>query len=474
MKLKIFSLILGVFCVSGAFSTVRKDSATMAPFGKVHLYIPDSAPESVTIMISGDGGWKYGVVDFSEHFAAQKSLVIGVDILQYYKNLIGRSEECYHIATDFIELASTVEKQQNMPKYQEPVLMGYSSGATLVYALLAQARPNSFKGGISLGFCPDVELPKHFCEINGLKQHPLTNGKSFDLDPDSQLGNRWIVLQGKLDKICDFQNTLDFINKTSDAELISLDKVGHGFSNWADFMPQWDKAFQSLFDETKLNKPDSSTSVKTTTIKDLPIVITPAKTNKTSAPMALLISGDGGWYGLEQNICNHLASAGVPAIGIDSRKYFWNRRSPQETAQDFVKIYDHFSEEWKKDTILLIGYSMGAEVIPFIFEQLPKEIQLKTKAMVLLSPDSWGDFQIHITNMIGLGNSKNTYDVTAELKKVSSHGSILIITGDSENSTLPTILSATNIVFATVPGNHHYKSDSFAIFNVLKNKNLLQ
>jgi type IV secretory pathway VirJ component len=414
------------------------------------------------------------VVDFSEHFAAQKSLVIGVDILQYYKDLIGRSEECYHIATDFITLASTIEKQQNLPSYQEPVLMGYSSGATLVYALLAQAQPNSFKGGISLGFCPDVELPKHFCEINGLKQHPLTNGKSFDLDPDSQLGNKWIVLNGKLDKICDFQNTLDFVNKTADTKLIVLDKVGHGFSNWADFMPQWDTAFQSLFEKNDPQKSDTSAlqNIKTS-VDDLTFVLTPAKINKDGTPMALLVSGDGGWYSLEQNICNHLASAGVSVIGIDSKKYFWNRRNPQETAQDFVKIYNHFSEEWKKDTILLIGYSMGAEVIPFIFEQLPKEIQLKTKSMVLLSPDSWGDFQIHITNMIGLGNSKNTYDVTSELKKVSNYGSILIITGDAENSTMPIDLSATNIKFATVPGNHHYKSDSFAIFNVLKSKNLL-
>ncbi len=453
---------------TAAYPEVLKDSLKISPFGTVYLFIPDKTPpESVIIMISGDGGFRYGVVNFSEHFAFQNSLVIGVNIRSYYGELKSRKEACYHIVSDFVTLASTIEKRYKLPRYQEPVLMGYSSGATMVYALLAQSRPHTFKGGISLGFCPDVELSKHFCELNGLKQHPIIDGKSFDLDPDSRLGDPWFILQGKLDKICDFQKTAEFIRLSANAELIELDNVGHGFTKWTDFMPQWDKAFQTILAD-KPDIPDEENVAENELIKDLPLTVTRAKTGNNNAPMAFFISGDGGWYSFEQDLSDHLAEAGVPTVGLDAKKYFWNRRTPEESARDIANVLSHFSERWQKNKILLIGYSLGAELMPFIYEQLPLEIRNKVEKMIMLSPGAYTDFEIHITNMIGIGNYENSYNVVEALKRISSLTQILIITGDEEDSFMPADLSGTGINFATVPGDHHYNNDSFEIFDLLK------
>ncbi len=345
--------------------------------------------------------------------------------------------------------------------------MGYSSGATLVYAILAQARPNTFAGGISLGFCPDVELPKFFCELNGLKIQPVDKGKSYNLDPDSRLGNRWIVLQGKLDKICDFQNTLNFVNQSSDAELVPLEKVGHGFSRWTDFMPQWDAAFSSIANDKdktpgSAEKPDS-----TFNINQLPIILTESKLSDREGQMALFISGDGGWYSFEQNLANLLAEKGISTVGLDAKKYFWNRRTLEESARDISDLLEVFMSKWQKNEILLIGYSMGAEVLPFIIDKLPDNLRQKIKKTILLSPNEKGDFEIHLSNMIGLGNFENTYNVVDELKKISNMVPVHLITGMEENSSLPAKLSETSVQFATVPGDHHYNNDSHAIFHSL-------
>ena len=205
-----------------------------------------TVPRNVVIMISGDGGWKFGVVGFAETFSKMNTLVIGVDILRYFKDLRQRTEDCYTVAADFVQLATVIEKKYNYPDYIPAVIMGYSSGATLVYGILAQARPGTFIGGISLGFCPDIELPKMLCQTNGLSERVDVTGKSYFLQPDAKLGNPWIVLQGKLDKVCNYSEVADFVNKTTDAELITLPDVGHGFSKWSDFMPQWKDAFISL------------------------------------------------------------------------------------------------------------------------------------------------------------------------------------------------------------------------------------
>ena len=80
---------------------------------------------------------------------------------------------------DFVQLATVIEKRYNYAEYISPVIMGYSSGATLVYGILAQSRPGTFKGGISLGFCPDIELPKMLCQINGLTEKVDIEGKRY-------------------------------------------------------------------------------------------------------------------------------------------------------------------------------------------------------------------------------------------------------------------------------------------------------
>ena len=100
-------------------------------FGKVYIYNRTTTPQNVILMISGDGGWKSGVIGFSQTFSEMNALVIGVDILQYFKDLRQRTDDCYNVAADFVQLATEVEKKYDFPDYLPPVIMGYSSGATL-------------------------------------------------------------------------------------------------------------------------------------------------------------------------------------------------------------------------------------------------------------------------------------------------------------------------------------------------------
>jgi type IV secretory pathway VirJ component len=440
-----------------------RDSVNVPSFGKVYIYNLTTTPQNVIIMISGDGGWKFGVVGFSETFSEMNTLVVGVDILQYFKDLRLRTDDCYNVAADFVQLATEVEKKYNFPDYKPPVIMGYSSGATLVYGILAQARPGTFIGGISIGFCPDIELPKMLCEINGLTVKADVPGKRYILQPDDKLGNPWIVLNGKLDRICNYPDVVDFMAKTKGAELITLPRVGHGFAKWNDFMPQWKDAFNKLIANYEKVQPPK---IDIAQVKDLPVVITHSNTPDKQAPVALLISGDGGWYGFEQSIADNFAKQGIPTIGLDSKKYFWNRRTPEETAADIAKALNFYSNEWGRDKFILIGYSLGAEIVPFIVNRLPEEIRSKVESAVLLSPATTTDFEIHISNMLGMGNRQNTYNTIDEIKKMSVP--TLIIFGDGEKTEIPELLSKTPVVIRKIPGDHHYKFNLTLIMQTMK------
>jgi type IV secretory pathway VirJ component len=474
----IFFLIILIF---GVKAESPSDSIDVGSFGKVYIYNKSATPGNVAILISGDGGWKYGVIGFAETFSEMNTLVIGVDILRYYRNLRQRNDDCYNVAADFVQLATVIEKKYNFPDYKPPVIMGYSSGATLVYGILAQARPDTFVGGISLGFCSDIDLPKMLCQINGLRDTVNVEGKSYLLLPDSKLGNHWIVLQGKLDKVCSYPEVVDFVSKTTDAELITLPNVGHGFSRLNNFMPQWKDAFKRLTEKTETEKPADTISVKRENlqmdininqVKSLPLVITNARTQNPEAPIALMISGDGGWYAFEQLFADRLAKMGIPTIGLDSKKYFWKRKSPEETAIDMATSLNYYGKEWGKHKFILIGYSLGAEIVPFIVNRLSEEMKPKIESAVLLSPETSTDFEIHISNMLGMGNSRNVYNVLEEIIKIQAVPT-LIIFGEGEKTKIPELLTGTSVKVRLIPGDHHYKFNISLILQTMKDNNAL-
>lgn len=463
-KISVITVAFAFILIQEAGAVTTADSVNISPFGKVFIYKKKAIPGNVVIMISGDGGWKSGVVSFAETFSEMNTLVIGVDILRYYRELRQRPDDCYLVAADFVKLATDIEKKYNFPDYVQPAIMGYSSGATLVYGILAQARPGTFMGGISLGFCPDIELPKMLCQINGLEETELVQGKSFLFKPDAKLGNHWIVLQGKLDKICNYSEVEDFVRKTADAELITLPNVGHGFSKWSDFMPQWKDAYNKLITKSEQVKPSPDGKDP---VKGLPLVITNSKIQNNDTPVALLISGDGGWYGFEQSIADDLARQGIPTVGLDSKKYFWNRRTPEETAADISKSLIYYGNEWGKESFMLMGYSLGSEIVPFIVTRLTEPLKSKVKSAVLLSPEINTDFEIHISNMLGMGNRQNTYNVTDEIIKMQTV-TTLVIFGEGERTKVPELLKGTSVKVSLIPGDHHYKFNVPLIIRTMK------
>jgi hypothetical protein len=50
-----------------------------------------------------------------------------------------------------------------LPRYVPPILVGYSSGATVVYGALAASAADDLRGAVSLGFCPDLEVKRPIC-----------------------------------------------------------------------------------------------------------------------------------------------------------------------------------------------------------------------------------------------------------------------------------------------------------------------
>ena len=465
MKRIVQICLLFLFFFMNAYSN-QVDTLKFGAFGKVVIYTPEKTPGAFILFISGDGGWNSGVINMANYAVNQGAMVAGIDIRHYFGSIKTLKSSCYYPAGDLEEISLTIQKKYKFKQYLKPMLVGYSSGATLVYGVLAQAPANTFKGAISFGFCPDIEIDRPLCKGSGLNSHILTPGKSFYLEPCKTLTAPFIALNGTIDQICSYTDTKKFMEDIPMSELVTLPKVGHGFSVTKNWVPQFVSAYQKIVKEPDYIEKKSAenellqSQVESLLKSDLPLAIIPSPVISES-PLLFFISGDGGWTSFDQTVCEKLAEKGMPVVGLDAQKYFWNEKTPAESSIDISVAIRHYMQLWNKKSFVLAGYSFGACVAPFIAECFSSDFAESLKGVYSLSPDLTGDFEVHIADMLHL-KTKDKYNVTEEMKKIKSLNPVCIF-GNEEDEELRKNFSEAVIRIKTLPGNHHYNNDFNAV-----------
>jgi type IV secretory pathway VirJ component len=226
------------------------DAFDFAPFGSVTVYRDGAAPRDVVLFVSGDGGWNLGVITMAQRLADKGAVVAGIDIRHYLAQLEQSPGKCVSPAEDFDNLSRYLQAKLRFNHALRPTLVGYSSGATLVYAALAEAPQGSFKGALSLGFCPDLDLKKPLCRGSGIEATPKRNARGIltgvDLEPAKQLSGKWISLQGEIDQVCPARATQEFIAAVPGGDIVLLPKVGHGYSVEKNWVPQYEAAYERI------------------------------------------------------------------------------------------------------------------------------------------------------------------------------------------------------------------------------------
>jgi type IV secretory pathway VirJ component len=230
-------------------ATLHAETLTDARFGEITLYRGEK-PQGLVLFLSGDGGWNLGVVSMAEHLADMHTVVAGIDIRHYLAALESADQACVSPAEDLKALGARLIADLKLDAKDSPTLVGYSSGATLVYAALVEAPPGTFKGALSLGFCPDLDLKKPVCRGEGIGSTPRYDAKGVkkgvNFLPAQKLPASWIALQGALDQVCIAADTEKFTAAVPGSEYVLLPKVGHGYGVEHNWLPQYQAAFKKI------------------------------------------------------------------------------------------------------------------------------------------------------------------------------------------------------------------------------------
>ncbi len=199
----------------------------------------------------------------------------------------------------------------------------------------------------------------------------------------------------------------------------------------------------------------------------LPITEVPSAGRGLNA-LAVILSGDGGWNVTEKTLGARLAAAGVPVAGLNCLRYFRKRRTPDSSAHDLERLLDHYLQEWGKREVVLIGYSRGACVLPFMVSRMRADLRDRVRGIVLLGPADKIDFKFHLTDFLTNVEWPTALPVLPEVEKLRGMP-ITCFYGSREQDCLCRDVPDGLVTCVERPGGHLVWKDVEPIVSVILN-----
>ncbi|MFM0526969.1 virulence factor family protein [Paraburkholderia strydomiana] len=391
-------------------SALANAASTTIPggrYGNVTVTQPVGPLRGFVVLYSQASGWSAADQQSAEALAKAGALTVGVDTARYAANLATdlaqKKETCNQLVGDAEALSHQLERQSQSSHYFAPIVAGTGQGATLAMQVLEQAPSNTIAGAVSVDAEPTLDRRFRPCP------------------PDATIIR---------DKIPGF-----------------VEKASTGNADRARLVTLIAPHLQTI-------------SAHDDDVSDLPLIELPAA--HPNGLMAIVISGDGGWRDLDKTIAQALQKDGVSVIGWDSLRYFWSEKPPAQTSRDLARVMQTYGARWHAQHIALIGYSFGADVMPFAYNRLPDALRAKVSLISLLgfAPDA--DFQIRVGGWLGMPASDKALKVRPELTRVPP-AIVQCIYGADEEDTLCPALTKTGIEVIRTSGDHHFGGDYSAL-----------
>ncbi len=418
---------------------------TFGPFGELVLRGQKENPGMIAILLSEAGGWGAVEEEMARMAADEGALVIGVDSRRYFDHVAAKNYEP-NISYELESMSKFVQKSLSLPQLSTPVLLGHAAGACLVYTSLVQAPQGTFHGGVSLGFRPGVPLSQPFGIGRGLLWKRLE--KEIRYDAITSFDLPWTVIQAEQDPAFPEASAREFIRGMRGVALHGLPGA-RGYANFASWRQPLEQFLKTLRAAHAVQSSERSQG-----IADLPLIEVPPTGPETDS-LAVFITGDGGWAGIDKDIAGILAKNGIGVVGLDSLRYFWTRRTPEGGGADLARIMRYYLEAWNKQQVILIGFSLGADALPPMAANLPPELRHAVRQVTLLAPSKYVELEFHVSDWMHDDEADQDIALLPEVRKLEPVP-LLCVYGQSEEQSLCLDLRPDEATIKSLPGSHHF------------------
>jgi type IV secretory pathway VirJ component len=416
--------------------------------GSSIAYVPHAPTAHVVLFISGDAGWNAAMAAMARRIAPQ-AVVIGISY-PALKRSAAREGGCWYTASDLELISHAAQKALNLPQYHPPSLVGYRSGAAVVYAALAAAPAVTFAGGVSLGFCPDLPMQREIC--SGDTWSPDYDEKRHvnHLPTSRTLPKDWYVMLGVVNAACPADSARRFtagMPKTHPTEGASFEA-----------------ALQDLWAEKEVRPPTAVPVTATTReleaeLQQLQLPLEFRWPTQLSA-LVVFFSGDGGWASLDEAVAEYLAAHGVGVVGVSSLRYFWQEKSPAQVAADVRRVVTTLARSGKP--VAAGGFSFGAEVVPVALKEWPVSDRRLLSGLVLIAPGLSASFEIDPLDWVRTPPENPAARVAPSVRDLGLP-TLCLAGADETDTPCATLAGAAGVKTVRLPGSHHFNSDYGAV-----------
>lgn len=199
-------------------------------------------------------------------------------------------------------------------------------------------------------------------------------------------------------------------------------------------------------------------------VEGLPLVEVPAA--GSGRILAVFMTGDGGWATLDRHVASELSKNGVAVIGLNSREYLAREKSPDEVGRDIARLAKNYMIKWNRDSLIIAGYSRGADLAPFAASRLPADLRQKLVLVAMLGLSHNAGFEFHLIDLVASPHRKSdrsTLDEIARLKGVK----MMCVYGADEKDSGCRDAPAGTMQKIELPGGHHFDDDYYKLGDLI-------
>jgi len=423
---------------------------------------PTGSPRRVVLLLSDSAPGK-DAAGYAQALADDGALVAILDTRGWLE-VRAKAPRCAYPAGDLEVLAQQIEKERGLDAYQRPTVVGIGQGALVAWAAVAQAPAGTFAGGVALGPCPEKPLAAKLCAGSGPKPRRLAGG---DLPALARPPAPLEVIGDPQHRACPVESAARLARELG-ARFSQVE--GPRSPLVADADPAVAAALRAAVGRLPSTEPAAAAppaaSPGAEDVSDLPLVEVPATGGDPR--LAILITGDGGWVGIDKALASAFAGAGVATVGLDALKYFWKRRTPDETARAIARIARHYGAAWKRPEVILVGYSRGADLAPFVAARLGPAEGVKLALVALLGPGTFAEFEVHAIDIFSSVRRDAALPTEDALRATAGRTRFLCVRGaDEKDSLCPHVEDLPWVRQVVLSGGHHFDGDYQGIAKIV-------
>jgi type IV secretory pathway VirJ component len=200
-------------------------------------------------------------------------------------------------------------------------------------------------------------------------------------------------------------------------------------------------------------------------VTGLPLIELPATAASNNA-FAVMLTGDGGWRRIDAKVTDPIRARGIPVVGFSTPAFFHDRRSAEESACALERVLRTYMLRFNRSSILLIGYSRGADILPFMCSRLPADLREHVGLVAFLGLEPTIDFRYHPSWMPFYHPREIQFPLAPELEKMRGMR-MLCVYGEAETDSLCRSLESGLMQKVREPGGHHFDGRYAEIGNAI-------